>query len=108
MRFSFPLDAGPFVWLLLVLAFLALVFVVERALFLHRGLVLSSDFIEGVRNNLRAGRPLEMDAIINSVIELGQMTGVPTPSLSVVAACVNLLNRRITDDGVAIRPVKRA
>ncbi|MEY3448666.1 MAG: hypothetical protein RL749_282 [Verrucomicrobiota bacterium] len=59
LRFSFPFDAGPFVWLLLVLAFLALVFVVERALFLHRGLVLSSDFIEGVRNNLRAGRPLE-------------------------------------------------
>jgi biopolymer transport protein ExbB len=58
-RFSFPLDAGPFVWLLLLLAFLALVFVFERALFLHRGLVLSSDFIEGVRNNLRAGRPLE-------------------------------------------------
>lgn len=57
--FSFPLDAGPFVWMLLLLAFLALVFVVERAMFLHRGLVLSSDFIEGVRNNLRAGRPLE-------------------------------------------------
>jgi len=49
-----------------------------------------------------------MDAIINVLIELGQMTGVPTPSLAVVAACVNLLNRRITDDGVAIRPVKRA
>jgi hypothetical protein len=41
------------------------------------------------------------------VIELGHMTGVPTTSLQVVAACVNLLNRRITDDGVAIRPVKR-
>jgi hypothetical protein len=49
-----------------------------------------------------------MDAIINAVLELGQMTGVPTPSLSVVAACANLLNRRISDDGVAIRPVKRA
>jgi biopolymer transport protein ExbB len=57
--FTFPFDAGPFVWLLLILAFIALVFVVERAMFLHRGLVLSSDFIEGVRNNLRAGRPLE-------------------------------------------------
>jgi 2-dehydropantoate 2-reductase len=58
--------------------------------------------------DVRAGRPLEMDAIVNVVIELGAMTGVPTPSLAVVAACVNLLNRRITDDGVAIRPVKRA
>lgn len=57
--FSFPADAGPFVWILLGLSFLALVFVIERSLFLHRGLILSSDFIEGVRNNLRAGRPLE-------------------------------------------------
>jgi hypothetical protein len=48
-----------------------------------------------------------MDAIVNAVIELGQLAGVPTPSLAVAAACVNLLNRRIIDDGVAIRPVKR-
>ncbi len=60
--FSFPFDAGPFAWLLLVLAFLVLVFVVERSLFLHRGLVLSSDFIDGVRNNLLAGRQLEAHA----------------------------------------------
>ncbi len=57
--------------------------------------------------DVRAGRPLEMDAIVNAVLELGALTGVATPSLQVVAACVNLLNRRITDDGVAIRPVKR-
>lgn len=57
--------------------------------------------------DVRAGRPLEMDAIVNVVLELGEMTGVATPSLAVVAACVNLLNQRITVDGVAIRPVKR-
>jgi 2-dehydropantoate 2-reductase len=56
--------------------------------------------------DVRAGRPLEMDAIVNAVLELGQMTGVATPSLAVVAACVNLLNQRICDDRVAIRPVK--
>ncbi len=58
--------------------------------------------------DVRAGRPLEMDAIVNVVLELGALTGVATPSLQVVAACVNLLNQRITKDGVAIRPVKRA
>ncbi len=57
--------------------------------------------------DVRAGRPLEMDAIVNAVLELGQMTGVATPSLSVVASCVNLLNQRICADGVAVRPVKR-
>jgi 2-dehydropantoate 2-reductase len=54
-----------------------------------------------------AGRGLEMDAIVNAVIEMGQITGVSTPSLAVVAACVNLLNRRILDDAVAIRPVRK-
>ncbi len=57
--------------------------------------------------DVRGGRPLEMDAIVNVVLELGQITGVATPSLQVVAACVNLLNQRISVDGVAIRPVKR-
>jgi 2-dehydropantoate 2-reductase len=57
--------------------------------------------------DVRAGRPLEMDAIVNAVLELGALTGVATPTLDVVAACVNLLNQRITADGVAIRPVKR-
>ena len=57
--------------------------------------------------DVRAGRGLEMDAIVNAVIEMGEITGVATPSLSVVAACVNLLNRRILDDGVAMRPVKK-
>ncbi len=57
--------------------------------------------------DVRAGRPLEMDAIVNVVLELGALTGVATPSLHVVASCVNLLNQRITADGVAIRPVKR-
>lgn len=56
--------------------------------------------------DVRAGRPLEMDAIVNVVLELGQLTGVATPSLAVVAACVNLLNRRISNDGVAVRPLK--
>jgi biopolymer transport protein ExbB len=57
--FTFPADAGPFVWVLLALAFIAVVFAVERTMFLHRGLILSSDFIEGLKNNLKAGRPIE-------------------------------------------------
>ena len=57
--------------------------------------------------DVRGGRPLEMDAIVNVVLELGRMTGVATPSLQVVAACVNLLNQRISADGVAVKPVKR-
>ena len=58
--------------------------------------------------DVRAGRTLELDAIINALLEVGQLTGVATPNLEVIAACANLLNQRITDDQTAIRPVKLA
>ncbi|MBM3343804.1 MAG: 2-dehydropantoate 2-reductase [Betaproteobacteria bacterium] len=56
--------------------------------------------------DVRAGRAMELDAILNSVIEMGQLAGVATPSLKAVAACANLLNQRIIHDGVAIQPAK--
>lgn len=56
--------------------------------------------------DVRAGRAMELDSILNAVIEMGQLAGVATPGLKVVAACANLLNQRITLDGVAIQPVK--
>jgi len=57
--YSLLADGGPFFWILVLLGALGALFSLERALFLHRGHIRSSDFIEGVRNNLRAGRPLE-------------------------------------------------
>ena len=55
--------------------------------------------------DVRAGRALELNAILNALLEVGTLTGVATPNLEVVAACANLLNQRIIDDGVAIRPI---
>jgi 2-dehydropantoate 2-reductase len=58
--------------------------------------------------DVRGGRSLELDAIINALLEIGQLTGVATPNLGVIAACANLLNQRITADGVAVKPVDLA
>ncbi len=44
---------------LLGLSLLALVFIVERTLFLHRGRIRAAEFLDGVRNNLRHGRLVE-------------------------------------------------
>lgn len=44
---------------LLALSLLALVFIVERTLFLHRGRIRAAEFLDGVRNNLRHGRLVE-------------------------------------------------
>ncbi len=56
--------------------------------------------------DVRGGRSLELDALINVIVELGQLAVVATPTLSIIAACANLLNQRIVGDGVAIKPVK--
>ena len=42
-----------------------------------------------------AGRPLEVDPLVGVFVELGELTGVPTPTISSVYALVTLLNRRL-------------
>jgi 2-dehydropantoate 2-reductase len=54
--------------------------------------------------DVRFGRELELDALINAVIDVGRLTKTPTPYLEVASACAGLLNRRIVDDGVAFAP----
>jgi 2-dehydropantoate 2-reductase len=44
--------------------------------------------------DIEAGRPTEIEALVGSVIELGQITGVPTPHISAIYACVKLLEGR--------------
>jgi 2-dehydropantoate 2-reductase len=41
-----------------------------------------------------AGRPMEIEAIVGAVIELGERLGVPMPSTRAVYACVKLLGER--------------
>jgi 2-dehydropantoate 2-reductase len=56
--------------------------------------------------DVRAGRSLELDALINVVVELGKLTDVATPALAIIATCANLLNERIVADGISIKPIK--
>ncbi|MET7993939.1 2-dehydropantoate 2-reductase [Amycolatopsis sp. NPDC005232] len=46
--------------------------------------------------DLEAGKPLEIDAIIGAVVELAELTGVPAPALRHVHAAIGLLNRTAT------------
>jgi 2-dehydropantoate 2-reductase len=43
--------------------------------------------------DLEMGRPLEVEALIGAVVELGQLVSVPVPTLSIVYACVKLLDQ---------------
>jgi 2-dehydropantoate 2-reductase len=68
--------------------------------------------LERVRQNLaqtpsmlqdvRAGRPIEFDAIMNVVVEMAQLTGVPVPTLKSVAAMLDVLNAGVIRQGKGI------
>jgi 2-dehydropantoate 2-reductase len=39
-----------------------------------------------------AGRPMELEAVVGAVVELGERLGVPMPSTRAVYACTKLLD----------------
>lgn len=43
--------------------------------------------------DVEAGRTLETEALIGSVIELAQLTETPAPAIEAVSACAKLLNK---------------
>jgi 2-dehydropantoate 2-reductase len=45
--------------------------------------------------DVEAGRPLEIDALVGAVVELGRLTETPTPHIDAVYACVSLLNESL-------------
>lgn len=57
--FSLFAKGGPIMWVLLVAGFICIVLVIERMLFLHRGQIKSSEFINGIKNILAKRRIVE-------------------------------------------------
>jgi len=55
--------------------------------------------------DVEAGKPLEIDALVGTVVELGELTGVPTPSVSAMYAACKLLDQVIREERVALRLV---
>ncbi len=47
--------------------------------------------------DVEAGRELEVDPLVGVFVELGRLTGVPTPAIDAVYACTSLLSSRIVD-----------
>jgi 2-dehydropantoate 2-reductase len=47
--------------------------------------------------DVEAGRPLEIDALVGAVVELGRLTQTPTPHIDAVYALVSLLAKQLAD-----------
>ena len=45
--------------------------------------------------DLEAGRPMEIEAVVGAVVELGERLGVPVPVTRAVYACVKLLDEKV-------------
>jgi len=48
--------------------------------------------------DIEAGRPIELEALVGAVIELGKLTQTPTPSIEAVYACAGLLAKTLSDE----------
>jgi 2-dehydropantoate 2-reductase len=57
--------------------------------------------------DVEAGKPLELDALVGSVLELGRLTGIPTPHLTAVHALASLLDRTLQQEHGRLRVEKR-
>lgn len=53
--------------------------------------------------DVEAGRSLETEALIGSILEMGGMVGIPAPSIKAVYACVKLLNKVMLLEGAGVR-----
>ena len=49
--------------------------------------------------DLESGKPLELDALVGSVVELGRLTDTPTPHIDAVYACASLLAKTAAAQG---------
>ena len=45
--------------------------------------------------DVEQGRPIEIEALVGSVVELGSLTQTPTPHISAIFACASLLARTL-------------
>lgn len=59
LDFNLFARGGPMMWVLLLMGIVTLVFFVERALYLHRGQIRSTEFINGIKNILSKRRLVE-------------------------------------------------
>ena len=51
--------------------------------------------------DVEAGRPMELEAVVDACVELGERLGIPMPATRAVYACAALLNDRLTSPGAA-------
>ncbi len=55
--------------------------------------------------DVEAGRAIEIDALVGSVVELGRLTGVPTPTIAAIYHASKLLAHTMDAEKIAVRGI---
>ena len=58
--------------------------------------------------DVEAGRSLETEALIGSILEMGRLTDTPAPAIEAVYACVMLLNKTMVSESAGVKLVGAA
>ena len=58
--------------------------------------------------DVETGRPMEIEALVGAVVELGRLTNTPTPHIDAVYALVSLLARELAAKGPSVIPRSEA
>jgi 2-dehydropantoate 2-reductase len=68
------------------------------------GLLKRVEIPSSTLQDVRLGRGLELAALTNAVVDIGRLTGVPTPNLETIVALAGTLNQRIVEDKLSFPP----
>jgi 2-dehydropantoate 2-reductase len=57
--------------------------------------------------DVEAGKPMEIESMLGAVIELAEVTGVQTPTLRAIYACVSLLDKTLSQEKILIKGISK-
>ena len=57
--------------------------------------------------DVEAGKPIEIESMLGAVIELAEVTGVQTPTLRAIYACVSLLDKTLSQEKIMIKGISK-
>ena len=96
-------QGGPMMWVLLAVSLFGFIVFVERTLYLHRGQIRTSQFLEGIRNLIKRGRRLEALTLCEDIP--GPIPGIVKAILMQVGASENRMRQAAEEAALVEIPI---